>query len=98
MSGDHKGIPAGPDQPHEPKDIYGGVWGPCEPPGEDTSGRGSAPRAPGAPEPAPAPREPLTFTKPEGGEDEGPEIAADDAGASARCETPQPKKPHETRR
>jgi hypothetical protein len=91
MSGDRKGIPVGrPDRPHEPKDIYGGVWGPCEPPGEDTSGRGSAPRAPEPPV-APVAREPLTFTRPEGEEDDGPEIAADDAGASARCETPQPK-------
>ena len=101
MSGEHKGIPAGPDQPHEPKDIYGGVWAPCEPPGEDTSGRGSAPRAPGAPgahAPAAAPHEPVTFTKPEGEENNGPEIAADDAGASARTETPQPKKPREAQR
>jgi hypothetical protein len=45
---------------------------------------------------APVAREPLTFTRPEGEEDDGPEIAADDAGASARCETPQPKpgRPH----
>jgi len=98
MSGEHKGIPAGPDQPHEPKDIYGGVWAPCEQPGEDTSGRGSAPRAPGAPAPAAAPREPLTFTKSEDEETNGPEIAADDAGASARTETPQPKKPNEAQR
>lgn len=105
MSGDHKvTTPAGPDQPHEPKDIYGGVWAPCEPPGEDTSGRGSAPRAPGAPvapgapAPAAAPREPLTFTKSDDEETNGPEIAADDAGASARTETPQPKKPPEVPR
>jgi hypothetical protein len=97
MSGDSKGVPVGsPDRPHEPKDIYGGVWGHCEPLGEDTSGRGSAPRAPGSPAPgAPAPgaREPLTFIKPEGEENDGPEIAADDAGASSRSETPQPKTP-----
>jgi hypothetical protein len=92
MSGDSKGIPAGPDRPHDPQDIYGGLWGPCEPPGEDTSGRGSAPHAPGAPA-SRVVREPLTFTRPESEEDDGPEIAADDAGASARCETPQPKKP-----
>jgi hypothetical protein len=100
MSGVRKGSSAGPDRPHEPKDIYGGVWAPHEAPREDTSGRGSAPRPPGAPEPAPAgvPREPLTFIRPEGEEDNGPEIAADDAGASARCETPQPKKPGAPRR
>ena len=92
MSGDDKGTPVGPDRPHDPKDIYGGVWRPIEPPPEDKSGRGPAPRPPGAP-PAKAPREPLTFTKPEEDEGEGPEIAADDAGASARTETPQPKKP-----
>jgi len=93
MSGDNKGAATGPDRPHDPKDIYGGVWGPCEPPGEDTSGRGSAPRPPGAPAPSAAPHESVSFTPPESDEDEGPQIAADDAGASARCETPQPRKP-----
>jgi hypothetical protein len=95
MSGDSKGIPVGPDRPYDPKDVYGGSWGTCEPPGEDTSGRGSAPRAPA---PSPAPHEHATFTKTERDEDEGPEIAADDAGASARSETPQPKKPREAKR
>jgi hypothetical protein len=93
MSGDSKGIPAGPDRPHDPKDIYGGVWGPCEPPGEDISGRGSAPHAPEAPGQSALPGEHASFDKPKSEEGEGPEIAADDAGASARCETPQPKKP-----
>lgn len=96
MSGESKDIPAGPDRPHKPKDIYGGVWGPCEPPGEDKSGRGSAPRPPGAP--APAEGEPSTFTRPAGEEDQRPDIAADDAGASARTQTPQPKTPGEKSR
>ena len=91
MSGDSKGIPTGPDRPYDPKDIYGGVWGSCEPPGEDKSGRGSAPRPPGAPAPSRASSEPKSFARPEREKDEGPEIAADDAGA--RCESPQPKKP-----
>ena len=98
MSGDSKGIPRGPDRPYDPKDIYGGVWGACEPPGEDTSGRGSAPRPPGAPAPPPASKERASFTRPESKADEGPEISADDAGASARSETPQPKKPGEAQR
>jgi hypothetical protein len=97
MSGGSKGIPAGPDRPHDPKDVYGGVWGPCEPPGEDVSGRGSAPHAPGAPAQSSLPGEQASFGPENAGpkreEDQGPEIAADDAGASARCETPQPKKP-----
>jgi hypothetical protein len=49
MGGDPKtpGTP-GPDQPHVPEDVYGGVWSPGDSL-EDTSGRGSAPRAPGQP-------------------------------------------------
>lgn len=76
---------AGPNEPHKPDDVYGGTWS-SEGPREDPSGRGSAPRVPGA-----QPPEPRSFSK-DGSKrepDEGPDIAADDAGASAKTQTPQ---------
>jgi hypothetical protein len=89
MSGEEKGFPAGPNRPYKPKDVYGGRWSPGEA-REDESGRGSAPRPPGVPAPDEA-LEPASFTP----DPDDADIAADDAGASARTEEPQPpaKKP-----
>jgi hypothetical protein len=77
MNGDQKGVPCEPDKPHDPNDVYGGRWAPGEVP-EDRSGRGSAPRPPGAPITTQA--EPQSFT---------PE--PDEAGAGARTHTPRTK-------
>lgn len=79
MSGDQKGVPCEPDRPHDPNDVYGGRWSPSEVP-PDRSGRGSAPRPPGAPPPRKAGEPPSFQPRP----DQGPGIAADDTETNAR--------------
>lgn len=70
------------------KGVYGGVWS-SDAPREDKSGRGSAPRPPDAPNAS----EGKSFTGSDSpaADEEEPQVAADDAGASARTETPQRK-------